>query len=288
MSRVLGAKLRPTEVSPCRYRRYLGFLGVQALVLIAASHLLMGQAVAPSPRVGPVHGVLVLDGGPEATPAVAQRFVELAGGDDARIVLIPSAAGDDFARDPATLVSYRKLFGPKCCTILHTTQRSIADNPEFVEPLSTATGVWMVGGDTNILPDTYWHTATERALRALLERGGVVGGSSAGAVIQGSQIPTVHRDNGFSLLRNTLIIAHLNRNNARGILVGAVAENPQIIGIGISEKTAAIVTGDQLEVAGEGDVVIADGQSHEGKPFLVLGPGARFELKLRGRDASRK
>ena len=257
---VLGVKLRPTEVVRRRYRRYLAFWGLHALVLATASHLLMGQSATPPPRVGPVHGVLVLDGGPEATPAVARRFVEFAGGDQARIVLIPSAAGDDFARDPATLVSYRKLFGAKCCTILHTTQHSVADQPDFVVPLATATGVWIVGGQTDILPDVYWHTATERALRAVLDRGGVVGGSSAGAVMQGSQVPTIHRERGFGLLRDTLIIAHLNRNNARGILVGAVAENPEIIGIGISEKTAAFVTGDQLEVAGEGDVVIADGQ----------------------------
>jgi cyanophycinase len=288
MSSVTGAQLRKDGVFAGRSRRHIGFLGLHTLIVFAASQLLMGQSAVPPPRVGPVRGVLVLDGGPEATPAVARRFVELAGRDQARIVLIPSAAGDDFAHAPATLVSYQKLFGPKCCTILHTTQRSIADKPEFAEPLATATGVWMVGGQTDILPDTYWHTVTERALRALLERGGVVGGSSAGAVIQGSQIPTVHPDNGFGLLRNTLVIAHLNRNNARGILVGAVAENPQVIGIGISEKTAAIVTGDRLEVVGEGDVVIADGQLHDGKPYLVLGPGMRFDLKPRGHDPSPK
>jgi cyanophycinase len=211
--------------------------------------------------------------------------VELAGGDKAKIVLIPTAAGDDAARDPATVASYRKLFGSGCCAMVHTSQRAVADRADFVKPLADATGVWMMGGKPSALPDAYWHTATERALREVLERGGVVGGSSAGALIQGSRIPTSHPDNGFAFLRNTFIMPHLNRNNARNMLVGIVGETVGIIGIGISENTAAIVTRDHLEVVGNGEVVVVDGRLRAGKQYIVLQPGERFDLVPRAPQA---
>lgn len=66
-----------------------------------------GQSIkAAATQVGPSRGVLFLDGGPEASPALASRFVELAGGPKARIVVIPTAGGDEFGRDPATLEAY--------------------------------------------------------------------------------------------------------------------------------------------------------------------------------------
>jgi cyanophycinase len=144
--------------------------------------------------------------------------------------------------------------------------------------LAAASGVWIVGGSPSTLADTYWHTATERALRAVLDRGGVVGGSSAGAVIQASRIPTRHPDRGFGWLRHTFVMAHLNRKNAQDLLVRIVAENPEIIGIGIPEHTAVVITGDQLEVVGSGDVVVADGRVHDAQPLTLVHPGARLIL----------
>jgi len=136
----------------------------------------------------------------------------------------------------------------------------------------------MMGGVPSTLSDVYWHTATERALREVFERGGVVGGSSAGAVVQGSLVPTTHPDNGFAFLPNTFIMAHLNRNNACDMLLKIVGETRGIVGIGISEKTAAIMTRDHIEVVGTGEVVIDDGRMRAGKQYVVLQPGERFDL----------
>jgi len=254
-----------------------------AMVAVVLVHPVKAQIAATHApaAVGPANGTLVLDGGPEATSAVARRFIELAGGDKARIVLIPSAAGDEVAQDPATLTKYRRLFGSTCCTILHAARRAQADSLAFVESLASATGVWMMGGQPSLLADTYWHTRTEAALRALLARGGVVGGSSAGATVQGARIPTKHPDHGFGFLREAFVMAHLDRNNARDMLVRIVREDSRTLGIGVSEHTAAIITGDRLEVLGAGEVVIVNGQEHAGKAFLTLRSGESASLAPR-------
>jgi cyanophycinase len=232
--------------------------------------------------------VLVLDGGPEASGPVAGRFVELAGGSEARIVVIPSAGGEEFARDPATLESYRKLFGAGRCTVLHTTDRSVADRADFVAPLRDATGVWMSGGTMSTLPDVYWHTATERELRAVLDRGGVVGGSSAGAVVQGARLPTDQPDRGFAFLRDALIMAHLNRGRAREMLVEVVTASPTLVGLGVPENTAVVVRGDSVEVVGAGEVVVVDGGRPAGQPYVLLRAGDRLTLSPRSGDTPKK
>jgi cyanophycinase len=235
-------------------------------------------------HVGPSRGVLVLDGGPEASSSIAGRFVELAGGLKSRIVVIPTAGGNEFGRDPATLEAYEKLFGAGRCTILHTMDHAVADRADFTAPLRDATGVWMSGGTTSTLPDVYGHPATERELRAVLDRGGVIGGSSAGALILGARLPTDQPDKGFAFLRNTLIMAHLNRGRAREMLVEAITASSNIVGLGVSENTAVIVRGDSLEVVGNGDVIVVDGVPHAGQPYTVLRSGDRLVLRPRSGD----
>jgi cyanophycinase len=232
--------------------------------------------------------VLVLDGGPEASRSVAGRFVELAGGPKGRIVVIPTAGGDEFGRDPATLEAYEKLFGAGRCTILHTMDHAVADRADFTAPLRDATGVWMSGGTTSTLPDVYWHTATERELRAVLDRGGVIGGSSAGAIILGARLPTDQPDKGFALLRNTLIMAHLNRGRAREMLVEEITASLHLVGLGVSENTAVIVRGDSLEVVGNGDVIVVDGTPRAGQPYAILRSGDRLVLRPRSGDTPAK
>lgn len=112
----------------------------------------IGSESTSAAQVGPVHGALMLDGGPDASLEVARRFVELAGGANAKIVLIPTAAGDDAARDPAMLKHYRQLFGAGCSKVLHVTKRAAADRPGFVASLQDATGVWVTGGKPSHLP----------------------------------------------------------------------------------------------------------------------------------------
>ena len=149
---------------------------------------------------GPVRGTLILTGGDQET--ALKEFVELAGGPDANIVYIPTAASslrlpsgliwewlnsDELpANTPEFKAELCKMFGIKNITILHTRNRKTANSEDFVKPLRSAQGVWISGGNAGRLSKAYLDTLTQRELQAVLERGGVIGGNSAGAIIQGS------------------------------------------------------------------------------------------------------
>jgi cyanophycinase len=180
--------------------------------------LLAGLAAATS--VGPPKGSVVVVGGGTLGPDVLNRFIDLAGGPEAPIVLIPTANGID--PEPANLGEENILrkAGMKHITILHTTDRRIANSKEFVAPLQNARGVWIAGGRQWRLVDSYLNTRTVRELRALLPRGGVIGGSSAGANILSSYAVRGARsgntimmapgyERGFGFLRDVAIDQHL-------------------------------------------------------------------------------
>jgi cyanophycinase len=115
---------------------------------------------------------LIISGGADYHVDIP-RLIKMAGGPDARIVVIPTAS----ARHPETpeqLKSYcadPKTFGGTHCTVLHTTDRKVADSEAFVKPLETATGVWLVGGRQWRLADAYLGTRTAKEIFALLDRG---------------------------------------------------------------------------------------------------------------------
>jgi cyanophycinase len=138
--------------------------------------------------VGPAKGWLVIVGGGRVVPEIQERFVQLGGGPAANFVLIPTAQGGDGIDSDKAAAALAKGFGIQHVTVLHTRDRKVADSPEFVKPLQQASGVWIEGGRQWRLADAYLGTAVEREIKALLARGGVVGGSSAGATIQGSYL----------------------------------------------------------------------------------------------------
>ena len=173
------------------------------------------------------HGHLIIVGGGRTPSDARERFIELAGGADAKIVAIPTASAKADTRS-AESYDYENTFYPAKVTVIHTRDRETSDSEEFVAPLAEATGVWMAGGNQWRLSDAYLGTAVERALYDLLRRGGVVMGSSAGASIQsrlmmpGSQekAQRLGRDpdlpwppSGFDLFRWTLVDQHFG---ARG------------------------------------------------------------------------
>ena len=111
---------------------------------------------------------------------------DLAGGFDAPVVVIPTAGGgDDYDQSWSGLRQFKEA-GAKKLTVVHTNDRARADSAEFVRPIQEARGVFFTGGRQWHLADSYLNTATHRALQALLDRGGVIGGTSAGASILGS------------------------------------------------------------------------------------------------------
>jgi len=263
-----------------------------ALLAAAATACASGRPSAGQ-EIGPASGSLVIVGGAMEDTTIVRTFLELAGGGDAPIVVIPTAGeGDDYDHFYPGLGQFRAM-GAKNLIVLHTRDRSVADTEAFARPLREARGVWLSGGRQWRLADSYLGTLTEAELRGVLERGGVIGGSSAGATIQGSYLVrgdtrtnTVmmgdHQE-GFGFLRNTAIDQHLLRRNRHFDLVEVIEAHPELLGIGIDENTAIVVRGDEFEVIGEGYVAIYDhgAMLDGGGRFYFLAPGDRFDLGRR-------
>ena len=244
-------------------------------------------------EVGPANGSLVVVGGAMRDPGIVRRFIDLAGGPDAPIVVIPTAGGAaEYDQFYPGLRQFRAA-GATNLTVIHTNDRAEADSEAFVKPIQEAGGVWFPGGRQWRIADSYLDTRTEEELHRVLERGGVIGGSSAGASIQGSYLirgdtrsNTVmmgDHEEGFGFLRNVGIDQHLLRRNRQFDMLEVMEAMPDLLGIGIDENTAIVVQGDEFEVIGESYVVIYDSGARidTGGDFYFLAPGDRFDMAAR-------
>ena len=246
-----------------------------------------------SQEVSPATGALVIVGGGMVDTTIVDRFLELAGGTEQPIVIIPTAsAADSFGTDHYSLGLFQRR-GATDLTLLHTRDRAVANSDSFTQVIDEARGVWFTGGRQWRLADAYLGTATENSLWALLDRGGVIGGSSAGATIQGSYLArgdtrtnTImmgDHTEGFGFLKDTAIDQHLLRRNRQFDLIEIITEFPDLLGIGLDENTAIVVQSDFFEVIGQSYVAIYDAAKmigSEGKYYL-LAPGDRFDLTTR-------
>ncbi|MGH9839445.1 MAG: cyanophycinase, partial [Blastocatellia bacterium] len=210
-------------------------------------------AVAQKPAEGPRKGALVVVGGGRIPKSISDKFIALAGGADANFVYIPTAAEDQgLARQTGD--ESPRLFGLKNITVLHTRDRAEAGTEQFVAPLRRASGVWFGGGRQWRLVDSYLNTRVQKELVALLDRGGVIGGSSAGATIQGSYLVRGAREGneimmakgyevGMGFLRNVAVDQHINTRKRETHLKEVIAAHPNLLGIGLYESTAIAVQG---------------------------------------------
>lgn len=241
-------------------------------------------------EIGPSKGTLLIVGGGSLGKDIVDRFATLAGGFDAPIVVIPTAEGAEKYDHAYLEKTFLAKAGFKKLTLLHTKDRAEADSKDFVEPLRHARGVWFVGGRQWRLVDSYLHTRTQREIENVLKRGGVIGGTSAGATIQGSYLVRGAREGntlmmapgyeeGMGLLKNSAIDQHLLKRNRERDLIPVVEKFPKLLGIGIDEATAIVVTRNEFEVIGESKVAIYQA----GKQHYFLAPGDRFDLVKRTR-----
>lgn len=262
--------------------------------LLAAAMIAPIGAVAQScadPCVGPPRGAVIAAGGGVLSPRVYEEFVTLAGGEDARIVLIPTAGSEDGSHDGWAAIEALKRAGVERIEILHTRHRAVADLAAFSSPLESATGVWLSGGKQWRLMDAYLETHTHEALARLLARGGVIGGNSAGAsalasfLLRGGQsnadVVTENHETGFGFLRNTAIDQHLLARGRENEMFGVLRKNPHLLGIGLTEGSALVVTADLARVIG-GRVAIYDVTD----PLMLiplrwLDPGEAYDLGIR-------
>lgn len=240
----------------------------------------------------------MIQGGGEVTPLVRQRFVSLAGGPNANFVVIPTAEPDSEIDPDTVRQDFSKGFEVAHVTVLNTRDRARANSEGFVEPLRHASGVWIKGGRQWRLADAYLGTAVEREIKALLARGGVVGGGSAGATIQGSYLVrgasasprNPDGDNrimmspgheiGFGLLVDSAIDQHVDARGREKDLDQVISAHPDLLGIGIDQGAAIVVHGNLFTVMG-GQVAIHDGKDHDGELYYFLSSGQTFNLKTR-------
>jgi cyanophycinase len=172
-----------------------------------------------------------------------------------------------------------------------------------LRPLKKATGVWFRGGRQWKLADAYLHTLAQKAFNEVLERGGVIAGTSAGATIQGSfmvrgdtkgnTLMIGDHTEGLDFIHHVTIDQHHLKRNRVFDLVDVIKKYPDLLGIGLDESTAIVVQKDLFEVIGVSYVCIYDIDQINGKmknpgvpnspsgPFYFLSKGQKFDLKLR-------
>ena len=203
-------------------------------------------------------GALVICGGGKLPPEVHARFLELAGGKGARIVVIPTASVSDEDPLEGDVGAYWKGDrGAASFDILHTENRDRANDPEFVKMLQGATGGWFSGGNQSTLIDAYSGTLVEKELQKLLARGGVIGGTSAGAAVMSKVMikggkTEAKVGTGFGFLPEEVIVdQHCKTRGRLGRLLGVLKKNPECVGIGIDENTAIIVQAGVATVIGK-------------------------------------
>ncbi len=257
-----------------------------------------------TPEYGPAKGTLVIVGGGSTNgTGIIEKFIQLAGGPDAKFVIVPTAGGNKTSAGEIRVYKEEDVIAPwkrrglKNVRMLHTHDPKVADTEEFAAPLREANAVWFDGGRQWNIVDSYMNTLTYREFHKVLERGGVIAGSSAGATIQGDYLvrgaiagpdimmtPEKEHEHGFNFLRKSAIDQHINTRMRWDDLIPVIKKYPNLLGIGLSEGTAIIVNGDRFEVMGAWKVAIHDNtriyQPWE-KPYFVLSAGDVYNMKAR-------
>ncbi|MBW4683529.1 MAG: cyanophycinase [Komarekiella atlantica HA4396-MV6] len=254
---------------------------------------------------------LVIIGGAEDKEndsQILREFVRRAGGTKANIVImtaateLPREVGDNYIR------VFERL-GAENVRIIDTETREDATSSTALEAIQKATGVFFTGGDqariTSILKDTEIDTAIHKRF----SEGIVVAGTSAGAavmpdkmIVEGDsqtnpRIEVVEMGPGLGFLPGVVIDQHFSQRGRLGRLISALLQEPAVLGFGIDENTAMVVTDNQIEVIGEGVVTIVDeseatynnlGEILKDEPLAIFGSklhilphGYKFDLKTR-------
>ena len=246
--------------------------------------------VPTNPENDPLYvksGSLLICGGGVLPSHLFDRFVELGGGTQARVVVVTSASYIADTDIHCRLSGWHDRLadnGIASFDVLHTRSREQADDPEFSKMLETATAVWFLGGNQNWLSQTYYGTRTEERLHGVLARGGVIGGTSAGAAIMSRHMIADGRteplmSTGFGFLPGTIVDQHFRKRNRQDRLMRAMQLRPGTVGVGIDEGTALLVRGRSLEVIGDSDVCLCLSPSPQ-RPARVdsLAAGHRADL----------
>jgi len=265
---------------------------------------------------GATRGWIVPIGGAENKEndrRILRRFVEASGGEDADIVVIPTAS-KMHETGPRYEALFREL-GAASVSVMDFDTRRDCQEANRLERLDRATGIFITGGNQLRLTALLGGTPVAQLIRKRNAAGVTVGGTSAGASIlsehmiafgdEGSSViaGSVRLAPGLGLTNRFVIDQHFRERDRLGRLITALAYNPFAIGIGLDEDTAVFIGPDEtLEVEGSGGVTVVDASEvsfssadsvSEGQPVAVLGlkvhvltPGTTFNLSTRTASAA--
>lgn len=276
--------------APSRQRNFLRAV-IMACCLAVPWILQAGEAAsADSPisvelrPANPVAGTLFICGGGPLPATLIDRFFELAGGNSARVMIVTTASTTAGTPELEERYVHWRTRPHASIDFFHTRDKLEADNPAFCQKLMDATGVWFAGGNQNLVTEAYRGTYAEKMFHGVLQRGGVVGGTSAGAAIMsqamiagGKTEPVMSAGLGF--LSGAIIDQHFRKRNREDRLKLAVQQHPGHVGIGIDESTALIVRGRSMEVMGDSDVTLCLAPSpHRPATEIRLPHGGKDDL----------
>jgi cyanophycinase len=234
-----------------------------------------------APVFGQSGGAIVAVGGGGTTAAIVRRTLELAGGRNAIVVVLPQSSAVDSAGDSSVRMWLDA--GAK-----EARKVSFAD-AHAVAAIDSATLIWMPGGDQNRFMKAIAGTGLDEAIRRRHRSGAVVGGTSAGAAVLSASMITGEADlqslasgktvlaPGLGVWREAIVDQHFLRRQRNNRLLSAVLDTPALIGVGVDEATAAILRDGRIEVVGRSAVVVFDARdarverSAPGAPVAATG-----------------
>ncbi|MEG3903102.1 MULTISPECIES: cyanophycinase [unclassified Microcoleus] len=256
-----------------------------------------------------VQGKLLIIGGAEDKEGdckILREFLRCAGGTKAHIVImtaatsLPGEVGDNYIR------VFERL-GAEDVRVVDTQKPEDANNPDYLEAIEQATGIFFTGGEQARIISCLKDTILDAAMHKRFSEGIIIGGTSAGAammpdvmIIEGDsetnpRVDVVAMGPGMGFLPGVVIDQHFAQRGRLGRLVSALLLQPAVLGFGIDENTAILVHGDELEVIGENSVTVIDSseQLHDnlegllkdealaicGAKLHILPHGYRFNLK---------
>jgi len=260
------------------------------ITLTLAFQLSTGNVESQSTIWWPQKGTVILAGGNLSDPIATyleKKLVSIAGGSKSRIVIIPTANPKFTTKELDDLKKRFELCGTKEVSILNATNKKMANSDSLANILRSATGVFITGGQPMLLENMYCGTVVEKELKALLSRGGVIGGSSAGAIILGDLWLTWtpefgKRTTDLGILPNVAVSPHANAAKDFSVdeeVLKYLITHPTIIGIDIDEDTMLILDSQTAEVMGKGHVSILNAAANKSKPMLRLSGGEQYQLK---------
>lgn len=244
-------------------------------------------------------GKLIIVGGGSMADSLYHIFGQLAGGKDKQMVIIPTAMSDEGIAENKFKDRFEKL-GFSAIEVVHTRDKSVANLPENVLKIQQASAIYFTGGDQSRIADAFLGTKVHDELKRLLERGGVIMGSSAGATIMGTLLmggdarafPNINipYPPALDLLPGTVIDQHVLKRNRQFDLIPVLDSYSHLLGIAIDEQTAIIVSNNQFSVWGPSYVLVYDpldwamqmkkfGKIY--KPFVMLSMRQKFDLTAR-------